>query len=67
MLFLVGACSQTTKIQTTDPCDVLVAIPTTNSTNLYLIENDRPAAIGLARHRGRLFEFNCLTKDKETS
>ena len=60
---LLGAAScQTTKQvteQATKPCDVLVDIPTTKETNTYLVKNDRDAAIGLARHKGRIAEFNC--------
>lgn len=59
--FLAGASCQT--IQPTEsattPCDVLVDIPTKPETNTYLIENDRVAAIGLARHKGRIAEFEC--------
>lgn len=58
-IFLAGAkgCSETTAgIQ---PCDVLVDIRTKPETNRYLIANDRPAAVGLARNQGRVAAYKC--------
>ena len=42
-----------------DPCDVLVEINTQTSTNSYLVQNDRKAAEGLARHKGRFYAYKC--------
>lgn len=60
-LFSVAAC-QTPKALT-EPCDVLVVIPDAKpSTNSYLVKNDRPVAVGLARNKLRVDEYGCRKK-----
>ena len=58
---LAGAkgCETIKEFSGVQPCDVLVSIPTTQETNTYLVENDRPAAVGLGRHKLRLTEHGC--------
>jgi len=52
---VVASCSATL----VDPCDVLVDVKTQPATNAYLVSNDRPAAVGLARHQGRVQFYKC--------
>lgn len=60
---LVVACQTTKPTElATKACDVLVDIITKKETNAYLVKNDRVAAVGLARHKGRITEYNCPTE-----
>jgi len=52
----VASCTTT---QLVTPCDVLIDIPTLQTTNAYLVKNDRNAAVGIARNQGRVKEFKC--------
>ena len=44
------------------PCDYLIWIPTTVETNRYLVANDRPAAVGIARNNQRFSQFTCANQ-----
>ena len=61
VLFSAAACQ--TPAALTEPCDVLVVIPDAKpSTNSYLVKNDRPVAVGLARNKLRVDKYGCRTK-----
>lgn len=62
MILVFAICSAGASCQTaqvTDPCDVLVAINPKPETNTYLVANDRPAAMAIAKHRGRFDLYKC--------
>lgn len=42
-----------------DPCDVLVNIAPKPETNQYLVSNDKPAAVNIARSRERFTYYKC--------
>lgn len=54
-LCLVAACSPTV----THPCDLLVPLKPAPETARFIVENDRPFAEGVARHRGRVAKYGC--------
>lgn len=56
--FLAAAGCQTSPA-VTQACDVLVRIDPKPATNRYLVENDRPTAQAIARHRGRVEKYGC--------
>lgn len=55
--FLAAACQ--TAPATTEPCDLLVRIAPKPATNTYLIQNDRPTALAIGKHRGRREQYRC--------
>jgi len=52
-----ASCSPTGLVS---PCDVLVVIKPLPATNAYLVQNDREAAVGLARHKERTKLYQCV-------
>lgn len=61
--FLAAASCQTAAV--TDPCDVLVAIPDAPpAVNRILVEQARPTAQALARHKGRVERYGCSKRGR---
>lgn len=56
---LAGATNCAHKRAITNACDVLVPINPLPASNAYLVLNDRSAALGIARHRGRVEKYGC--------
>ena len=54
---LLTGCATTPAV--TNPCDVLVAQNPKPETNTFIVQNDRPFAEAVAKHRGRYQRYRC--------
>ena len=57
MMTALYACSS--HVSLTSPCDVLVLMSPSEQTARYIVENDRPFAQQVAKHRGRYGAYKC--------